>query len=203
MSVLATLVQWSRHTETTLNWTPPLPAGWPRPAWPRAGPRDCTAEGRYYTADFPGVLGTASGSAGAARCCTSTARSARRSVPAIRGWDVDDEHPVGNGGSARRRANHRSRMHRLQCRNIAKPTRSARPRRRRGRHAAPWREAPRRQFRASASRRSTPTCTTWASALLLADGDLGWQDGQLYTCEGEPHAAPAQRRRCGQGRPRC
>jgi hypothetical protein len=42
-STIATVVQWASHPETTLGWAPP---GTPR------------AEGRYFTADYPGVLRT-------------------------------------------------------------------------------------------------------------------------------------------------
>ena len=54
--VIATLVQWANHPESTLNWAPPRDRiatactvlGWHDEA--------CSAEGRYLTADFPGAL---------------------------------------------------------------------------------------------------------------------------------------------------
>jgi hypothetical protein len=51
---LATVVQWNNHPESTLGWKPPVP-----PAQcvvlVIAG-ENCNTEGRYLTADFPGVL---------------------------------------------------------------------------------------------------------------------------------------------------
>ena len=53
--VIGTVIQWNNHPETTLGWEPPVEIsrecgqlGW-------TGDQ-CSAEGRYFTADYPGVL---------------------------------------------------------------------------------------------------------------------------------------------------
>ena len=52
---IATVVQWASHPETTLGWEPPgdyteqcAAKGW--------AADDCSADGRYFTADYPGIV---------------------------------------------------------------------------------------------------------------------------------------------------
>lgn len=54
---IATVVQWASHPETTLGWSPPvdLAEACATKGWTG---EDCTADGRYFTADYPGVLRT-------------------------------------------------------------------------------------------------------------------------------------------------
>ena len=54
--VIATLVQWNNHPEATLGWEPPL-SEIQADCGVLGIPLDkCTAEGRYFTSDFVGVL---------------------------------------------------------------------------------------------------------------------------------------------------
>ena len=54
---IATVVQWASHPETTLGWSPPVDLTEACAAKGWTG-EDCTADGRYFTADYPGVLRT-------------------------------------------------------------------------------------------------------------------------------------------------
>ena len=53
---IATLVQWNLHPEATLNWSPPLEVIEDDCAALGLSAADCSARGRYFTADFPGIL---------------------------------------------------------------------------------------------------------------------------------------------------
>jgi hypothetical protein len=53
---VATLVQWNNHPEGTLNYSPPTSAIAADCAVLGLTGPDCTARGRYFTADFPGIL---------------------------------------------------------------------------------------------------------------------------------------------------
>ncbi|MGH9210951.1 MAG: hypothetical protein ACRD2C_09745 [Acidimicrobiales bacterium] len=95
--VIATLAQWNNHPETTLNWRPPVDLSADCAVLGWTGDQ-CHAEGRYFTADYPGVwsrrveeryggealyfvgaLGVIVGPGGAPI------------------WEVDRQHPVGDG----------------------------------------------------------------------------------------------------------
>ena len=95
--VITTLVQWNNHPESTLNWSPPLTAIQADCAVLGLTGANCSARGRYFTADYPGILrddlharyggevlyvngplGVIIGPGGAAV------------------WEVDAAHPLGN-----------------------------------------------------------------------------------------------------------
>jgi hypothetical protein len=95
--VIATLAQWNNHPETTLNWRPPvdLTADCAVLGW--TGDQ-CHAEGRYLTADYPGVW--------ARRIQERYGGEALYFVGALGVivgpggapiWEIDDQHPVGDG----------------------------------------------------------------------------------------------------------
>jgi len=54
--VIATAVQWNNHPESTLNWSPPLDAIQADCVKLGLTGTDCSAKGRYFTADYPGVV---------------------------------------------------------------------------------------------------------------------------------------------------
>jgi hypothetical protein len=54
--VVATLVQWNNHPEATLGWEPPLSEIQADCAVLGKPANECSAEGRYFTSDFVGVL---------------------------------------------------------------------------------------------------------------------------------------------------
>ena len=96
--VIATLVQWANHPESTLNWSPPrehieehcTTLGW--------SGEQCDAEGRYLTADFPGALARTLGPrVGGEVLYVNGAIGAMASPLGVPAWEVDERAPVGNG----------------------------------------------------------------------------------------------------------
>jgi hypothetical protein len=95
--VIATLVQWANHPESTLNWHPPRETiathcetlGWPG--------EQCDAEGRYLTADFPGALARTLGPRiGGEVLYVNGAIGAMASPLGVPVWEVDERAPLGN-----------------------------------------------------------------------------------------------------------
>jgi hypothetical protein len=54
--VVATMVQWNNHPESTLNWSPPLDAIQADCVELSLVGANCSARGRYFTSDFPGIV---------------------------------------------------------------------------------------------------------------------------------------------------
>lgn len=191
-AAIATLVQWTGHPESTLGWTPPADAAGLEEACAVKGwtGSDCTANGRYLTADYPGVL--------------------RERLQAVRGgevlffngplgsqvgpgnaptWIVDEEHPVGDGLSVPEGAlplTECDDRETYYCRNFAK-TESI------GTELA---NAVGRvldsAYAVDVSGISVHTeqfytqLTNIGFRLLIADGDIGWITPTLYNCDGKP-----------------
>lgn len=95
--VIATLVQWANHPESTLNWSPSREAiaddcatlGWTGEA--------CDAAGRYLTADFPGALARSLGPrVGGEVLYVNGAIGAMASPLGVPVWEVDERAPLGN-----------------------------------------------------------------------------------------------------------
>jgi hypothetical protein len=95
--VIATLVQWANHPESTLNWSPPAShiaddcavLGWTGPS--------CDARGRYLTADFPGALARTLGTRiGGEVLYVNGAIGAMASPLGVPVWEIDVRAPVGN-----------------------------------------------------------------------------------------------------------
>jgi hypothetical protein len=93
--VIGTIVQWNNHPESTLGWEPPVPA------------EDCTAltamgetcdgEGRYFTADFPGVIADELGEQyGGEVLYFSGALGVIIGPGGVPVWEVDEDHPLGD-----------------------------------------------------------------------------------------------------------
>ena len=96
--VIATLVQWANHPESTLNWAPPRDRiaaackvlGWDGEA--------CDAQGRYLTADFPGALARWLGRRmGGEVVYVNGAIGAMASPLDVPAWEVTERTPVGDG----------------------------------------------------------------------------------------------------------
>ncbi len=96
--VIATMVQWANHPESTLNWPPPIERiaaacdvlGWSGDA--------CSAEGRYLTADFPGALARwLARRIGGEVLYVNGAIGAMASPLDVPTWEVTERTPVGNG----------------------------------------------------------------------------------------------------------
>ena len=187
--VLATLVQWSLHTETTLNWTPPLPADQLAAACAAKGwtGSDCTAQGRYFTADFPGVLRHRIQQRwGGEVLYINGAIGSQIGPGGSDVWHIDRAHPVGNGWTVPPGASPVEGCSDYRCKNMARTdeigTALANAVFSIQHHARPLRVTEVRW-------RSQPfytDLTNMGFRLLLASGGLGWQPGTLYTCQGEP-----------------
>ena len=104
-------------------------------------------------------------------------------------WQIDDQHPVGNGWTVPPGASPVEGCTDYECRNMARTdeigTALADAVIATQRHAPPL---PVEQVRLRQQAFYT-NLHNMGFRLLLAGGDLGWQDGTLYTCEGEPSDA--------------
>ena len=96
--VIATLVQWANHPESTLNWSPPREPiaracavlGWTGD--------ECNAQGRYLTADFPGALARwLARRMGGEVLYINGAIGAMASPGDVATWEVSDRAPIGDG----------------------------------------------------------------------------------------------------------
>jgi hypothetical protein len=94
--VIGTVVQWNNHPETTLNWAPPVDLseecallGWEGD--------ECTAEGRYFTSDYPGALSrTIERRTGGEALYFVGALGNLVGPGGANVWEVDAEHPLGD-----------------------------------------------------------------------------------------------------------
>jgi len=96
-SVIATMVQWNNHPEGTLFWEPPAEAiADDCAALGLEGP-DCTAEGRYFTSDFPGIMREdLQARYGGEVAFLNGALGVLIGPGGAEVWEVTDEHPLGN-----------------------------------------------------------------------------------------------------------
>jgi hypothetical protein len=96
--VIATLVNWSNHPESTLNWAPPrerIAAACATLGWDGAS---CDAQGRYLTADFPGALARWLGRRlGGEVIYVNGAIGAMASPLDVPAWEVSERAPIGDG----------------------------------------------------------------------------------------------------------
>ena len=96
--VIATLVQWSNHPESTLGWAPPrerIAAACGVLGWTG---ETCNAEGRYLTADFPGALARwLARRVGGEVVYVNGAVGAMASPLGVPAWEVSERAPVGDG----------------------------------------------------------------------------------------------------------
>jgi hypothetical protein len=96
-TVIATAVQWNNHPETTLGWEPP--AANVAPECPELGlaGANCRAEGRVFSADFPGVLREdLEARYGGEVLYFSGAVGVLTTPLGAQVWEVDAQHPLGN-----------------------------------------------------------------------------------------------------------
>jgi hypothetical protein len=94
---IATLVQWNLHPEATLNWSPPLEAIEEDCEVLGLADDDCDAEGRYFTADFPGILRQDLQAAyGGEALFLNGALGVLIGPGGSDVWEVTDDHPLGN-----------------------------------------------------------------------------------------------------------
>lgn len=95
--VIATTVQWNNHPEGTLGWAPPLAAFESDCAILGLTASDCVAEGRYFTADFPGVVRQdLQRRYGGEVLYLNGALGVLIGPGGAQVWEVDQAHPLGN-----------------------------------------------------------------------------------------------------------
>ena len=196
---IATVVQWASHPETTLGWEPPAAeAGLVRACRIKGWePDDCSAEGRYFTADYPGVLRTRlQEDRGGEVLYLNGAIGVQIGPGDADVWRVDAQHAVGDGwtvpAGARPVAECPEGEDPLRCESFARTeaigTELANAVSAQLQQAAPV------EIEGLTVRREEffTELTNIGFRLLIADGDLGWQDAVLYTCDGEPSAATCE-----------
>jgi hypothetical protein len=186
---IATVVQWNGHPEVTLGWTPPIDAADLDAACSEKGwsGDDCTANGRYFTADFPGVLrDRVRATLGGEVLFFNGALGNQIGPGSAPVWLVTPEHPVGSGYTVPEGALTVAGCAAYLCRNFAK-TEAIGGRLTDAVLALVDAATPVEVTRLTV--RTAPFFTRLTNIgfrLLIADGDLGWQDAVLFTCDGEP-----------------
>jgi hypothetical protein len=94
---IATLVQWNLHPEATLNWSPPLAVIQDDCARLGLSGSACSARGRYFTADFPGILREDLQAAyGGEVVFLNGALGVLVGPGGADVWEVTADHPLGN-----------------------------------------------------------------------------------------------------------
>lgn len=185
---IATIAQWASHPETTLGWAPPIDLaeacatkGWEGD--------DCTAEGRYFTADYPGILrerliATYGGEA----MYFNGAIGSQIGPGHADVWRVDDAHPVDDSGVAPAGAAPVAGAADLRDQNFARTEAIG------GQladHVSLLSDeaAAADAIDVQVNVREEPFYTRLSNIgfrVLLADGDLGWQTPAAYTCDRVP-----------------
>ncbi len=94
---IATLVQWNNHPEGTLGWEPPYEVIADDCAELGLTGDACSAEGRYFTADFPGILREDLNAAyGGEVVFLNGALGVLIGPGGSDVWEVTESHPLGN-----------------------------------------------------------------------------------------------------------
>lgn len=182
--VIATIVQWTSHPETTLGYEPAEKIdishvcsvkGWVD--------SDCYAAGRYLSADYPGAMrAVVRNEIGGEVLYFNGPLGSQIGPGRAQVWLVDDQHPVGNGwtppggaqpvpgaaGLGDQTFTRTEAIGRQLGLAVLKLVSSARAVAVSG---VVWREQP-----------FYTRLTNIGFRLLLADGDLGWQTPAAYTC---------------------
>ncbi|MFM7684915.1 MAG: hypothetical protein ACKPDI_03200 [Actinomycetota bacterium] len=185
-AAVATLVQWTSHPETTLGWDPPgdFSAACAEQGW---GPDDCSADGRYFTADYPGVLRERLQQAVGGEVLFFNGALGNQIGPGGADvWQVDDAHPVGDGVTAADGALPVDGATDLRTRNMARTEAIGQQLRLAVEgllETATEVVDPQPQFR---QEQFFTRLTNIGFRVLLADGDLGWQVPVAYVCSAKP-----------------
>jgi hypothetical protein len=190
--VIATVVQWGSHPETTLGWEPPIDPSQLQEWCATKGwaADDCSAEGRYLTADYPGVLrARVQDALGGEVLYFNGAIGSQIGPGDAEVWTVDDAHPVGDGITPPEGAQPIAGCEDFGCQNLGRT------------------DAIGSQLATAVltlvdnaeplvvstldvrEQRFYTRLTNIGFRVLLADGDLGWQEPALFTCTGEPSDA--------------
>ena len=187
--VIGSVVQWANHPETTLGWNPPGVAKTKLEricAEQRWAADDCSAEGRYLTADYPGAMrDVVQRELGGEVLYFNGALGSQVGPGAAPTWLIDAAHPVGDGWTVPDGAYPLGLCESpdlYRCQSFAKT-------------AAIGNELARAVLTLAAT--TTPVdvvgltvrrqefftrLTNIGFRVLLADGDLGWKPPTVYTC---------------------
>jgi len=189
---IATLVQWTGHPESTLGWDPPAEAANLDEACAIKGwtGGDCTANGRYLTADYPGVLRERLQETRGGEVLYFNGPLGSQIGPgAAPTWVVDEAHPVGDGLTVPEGAVPLTECEDRPpylCRSFAK-TESIGTELANAVSAAMEQAKPVAVTELSVKIESFYTrLTNIGFRVLIADGDIGWQVPTLYNCTGKP-----------------
>lgn len=189
---IAILVQWNAHPEVTLGWEPPADAAGLDDACAVKGWQgdDCTAEDRYFTGDYVGVLETRLKEAyGAEVAYFNGALGVLTGPLHASTWRVDDAHPVGDGKTVPAGAVPLAQCDKsnpYECQSFAK-TEST------GNELANavkalLADAEPFTFESFDVRRQSfySRVTNLGFRVLAAEGELGWKPMQVYNCGAKP-----------------
>ena len=189
---IATLVQWTGHPESTLGWDPPAEAANLDEVCPIKGWEgdDCTAEGRYLTADYPGVLRERLRAMRGGEVLYFNGPLGSQVGPgAAPTWVVDEAHPVGDGLTVPEGAVPLTECEDRPpylCRSFAK-TESIGTELANAVGVAMEQPKPVTVTELSVAVESFYTrLTNIGFRVLIADGDIGWTTPTLYNCTGKP-----------------
>ncbi|MFZ4720351.1 MAG: hypothetical protein ACOYMR_13060 [Ilumatobacteraceae bacterium] len=183
---IATVVQWASHPETTLGWNPPgdITAQCTQKGW---AADDCSAEGRYFTADYPGIVREqVQAQVGGEVLYFNGALGSQIGPGRADVWQIDDAHPVGDGVTAPAGAQPVPGAKDLRDRNLSRTFAIGAALAAHVLEMLPdakdvaldtieWK---RQEF--------YTRLTNIGFRVLLADGDLGWQTPKAYNCTAKP-----------------
>ena len=183
---IATVVQWASHPETTLGWNPPgdLTAECATKGW---AADDCSADGRYFTADYPGIVRERVQAAVGGEVLYYNGALGNQIGPGRADvWQIDESHPVGDGVTAPEGAQPVAGAADLRDRNLA---RTAAIGSALADHVLELvGSAKEVAFDEIEYRQQSffTRLTNIGFRVLLADGDLGWQVPTVYNCTSKP-----------------
>jgi hypothetical protein len=183
---IATVVQWASHPETTLGWEPPgdHTAQCKQKGW---AADDCKAEGRYFTADYPGVLRERlQKELGGEVLYFNGAIGSQIGPGHADVWQIDAAHPEDDGVTPPAGAQPVTGAKDFRDQNLARTAAI-------GNSLADTvltlltTAAPVEVGEIEWKRQEFYTrLTNIGFRVLLSDGDLGWQSAKGYTCTAAP-----------------
>ena len=184
-SAIATVVQWNSHPEVTLGWDPPevpnLAAICVEKGWDADS---CSADGRYFTADYPGVLRENLQAAGFGDILYLNGPLGNQIGPGGSDiWDVTQTHPLGNGWNAPANAQPVPGCEDLRCRNFARTEAIGAQLSQAVMDLVASADVITVEKVSLTAQSFYTNLTNIGFRLLIADGDLAWQDPVLYVCE--------------------
>ncbi len=183
---IATVVQWASHPETTLGWNPPgdITAQCTQKGW---AADDCSAEGRYFTADYPGIVREkVQAEVGGEVLYFNGAIGSQVGPGRADVWQIDDAHPMGDGVTAPAGAQPVSGAKDLRDRNLARTAAIGNALATHVLEMLP--DAKEVAFDTIEWKRQEyfTRLTNIGFRVLLSDGDLGWQVPTVYNCSAMP-----------------